>query len=76
MPDLTSIATRQGGTFPRDRIIRYVANGEPSIAAHGSKEMPIWGPNFVALAPGSYRPVNERIEAVVAYVESIQTVRQ
>ena len=37
--------------------------------------MPIWGPNFVALAGGSSRPVNERIDAVVSYVESIQTVR-
>jgi mono/diheme cytochrome c family protein len=74
--DLTSIAARNGGTFPRDRIVRYVANGEPAVAAHGSKEMPIWGPNFVALAPGSYRPVNERIEAVVSYVESIQSGRQ
>jgi hypothetical protein len=36
--------------------------------------MPIWGPNFVALA-GSSQPVNERIDAVVSYVESIQTVR-
>lgn len=70
--DLTLIARRNGGTFPRDRVTRYVAEGEPSIPAHGSKEMPIWGPNFLALAPGSYKSVNERIEAVVSYVESIQ----
>ena len=70
--DLTAIATRNGGTFPRARLIRYVAEGEPSIPAHGSKTMPVWGPNFVALDPGSFKPVSQRIEDVVAYVESIQ----
>ncbi len=33
------------------------------------------GPNFVALSPGSYKPINERIEAVVAYIESIQAAQ-
>ena len=70
--DLTSIAKRNGGTFPRDRIVQYVANGDSTIPAHGSKEMPIWGPNFAALALGANQPVNERIDAVVAYIRSIQ----
>jgi mono/diheme cytochrome c family protein len=74
--DLTLIAERNRGTFPRALIAGFVANGTPAVAAHGSTDMPIWGPNFVALAGGSYRPVDERIEAVVSYVESIQTVRQ
>ena len=70
--DLTTIAKRNRGIFPAEAVARYVANGEPTIAAHGSKEMPVWGPNFVALSPGSYKPISERIDAVVAYVESIQ----
>jgi len=73
--DLTVIARRSGGTFPRSRIVRYVEHGDPSIPAHGSKEMPVWGPNFVALAPGSFKPINERVDAVVAYIESIQIAR-
>ena len=73
--DLTTIARRNRGTFPADAVARYVANGEPTIAAHGSKEMPVWGPNFVALSPGPYKPINERIEAVVAYIESIQAAQ-
>jgi hypothetical protein len=37
--------------------------------------MPVWGPNFVALAPGSNKPINERVDAVVAYIESIQIAK-
>ena len=73
--NLTTIAERNNGSFPRARIADFVANGKPAVPAHGSTDMPIWGPNFVALAGGPSRPVTERIDAVVAYVESIQTVR-
>jgi mono/diheme cytochrome c family protein len=70
--DLTSIITRHEGTFPRDRLVDYIVNGDRSIPAHGSKDMPVWGPNFAALEPGSARPVGERVEAIVAYLRSIQ----
>jgi mono/diheme cytochrome c family protein len=73
--DLTMIAARNGGTFPRAFIAELVANGRAPVTAHGSTDMPIWGPNFVALTGGSYRPVNERIDAVVSYVESLQAAR-
>jgi mono/diheme cytochrome c family protein len=70
--DLTMIAGRNGGVFPRDRVTAFVTNGDRSTAAHGSQEMPVWGPTFTALAPGSFKPVNDRIRSVVAYIESIQ----
>ena len=73
---LTTIAERNQGAFPSALIADFVANGKPTVAAHGSTDMPIWGPNFIALAGGSLRPVNERIDAVVSYVESLQTVRR
>jgi mono/diheme cytochrome c family protein len=72
-PDLTLIASRNRGVFPRARIVDYVANGDSTIAAHGSKEMPVWGPDFAALVAGANQPVNDRIDAVVEYVQSIQT---
>ena len=70
--DLTMITARNGGTFPKARLTRYVAEGDPSIPAHGSKTMPVWGPNFAALDPGSFKPISRRIEDVVSYLESIQ----
>jgi mono/diheme cytochrome c family protein len=71
--DLTTLRKRNGGVFPRERLIRYVADGDPSTPAHGSKDMPVWGPNLTALAPESYRPVRERIANIVSYLESLQT---
>jgi len=74
--DLTVLAQRNGGTFPRDRVFRFVANGGslPS-GAHGSNAMPIWGPIFVALDPSAERAVL-RIERIVDYVQSKQAARR
>ena len=69
--DLTRLARRAGGTFPAARIVAFVTNGGTSIAAHGSSDMPIWGPTFMALEP-SDKLVKIRIENVVRYVESLQ----
>lgn len=40
--DLTLIAARRGGTFPDAEIARFV-DGRLVPAAHGTREMPIWG---------------------------------
>ena len=71
-PDLTSIAQRNNGAFPRERMARLIEEGQPAPAAHGSKDMPVWGPIFSGLALGSYKPSNPRVEDVVSYLESIQ----
>jgi mono/diheme cytochrome c family protein len=70
--DLTQIARRNGGTFPTRRVENYVTNGDVKpIPAHGTGEMPIWGPTFRGLDPSDSR-VKVRIANLVAYVESIQ----
>ncbi len=45
LPDLTTITERNAGTFPADRVQRMIA-GEEEVAAHGSRDMPVWGPIF------------------------------
>lgn len=45
VPDLTSIARRARGVYPRDRIARII-DGRQVIAAHGTRTMPIWGQEF------------------------------
>ena len=69
--DLTTLAARNGGAFPRDRVRAFVTTGERAIPAHGSTAMPVWGPTFTALDP-SDKVVSVRIFNVVAYLESIQ----
>jgi len=43
-----SIAKRQGGKFPDERIHRII-DGRQVPAPHGSREMPIWGWEFAAV---------------------------
>jgi mono/diheme cytochrome c family protein len=45
VPQLTTLARRNHGTFPTARV-RSVIAGDESYAAHGSREMPVWGPIF------------------------------
>jgi hypothetical protein len=45
VPDLTLIARRNGGTFPRDRIEKII-DGRYMLAVHGTRTMPIWGDTF------------------------------
>lgn len=72
-PDLTRLARRNGGNFPRERVVQYIAGGGTTPrGAHGSPEMPVWGPIFRALDPSDERLVLIRIENVVQYLESVQ----
>jgi TonB family protein len=69
-PDLTLLTARHGGTFPRAFVESFVT-GNRAPAAHGSKDMPVWGPIFLALDPNA--AANKvRIENIVAHIESIQ----
>ncbi len=72
-PDLTRLARRNGGSFPRGRVVQFIAGGGTTLrGAHGSAEMPVWGPIFRALDPSDDRLVLIRIENIVQYLESIQ----
>jgi mono/diheme cytochrome c family protein len=45
LPQLGTLAQRNGGTFPADRV-RSIIAGDNVPTAHGSREMPVWGPIF------------------------------
>ena len=47
--DLTQIAAKNGGTFP-DAHIMQIIKGDSMTAAHGNKDMPVWGPVFLQMA--------------------------
>jgi mono/diheme cytochrome c family protein len=68
--DLTTLAQRNDGAFPRDRVRDFVIGTGRQLAAHGTTEMPVWGPLFRAFE--SDLRVRERIENLVSYLERIQ----
>jgi hypothetical protein len=69
--DLTTLARRNKGVFPRAHVRDYITNGSPEIPAHGSSMMPVWGPTFRAL-DSSDRSVAIRIANIVEYLSTIQ----
>ncbi|MBZ5611888.1 MAG: cytochrome c [Acidobacteriia bacterium] len=70
-PDLTTLAKRNAGKFPSARV-KATIRGEQMVTAHGSKDMPVWGPLFRYLGGGSRAEVNVRIDNLTRYIESLQ----
>ena len=71
-PDLTRLTAHNGGTFPRERVQMFVTHDGSTLSpAHGTAEMPVWGPVFRGLDPSDTLAAI-RIANVVQYIESIQ----
>ena len=71
-PDLTQLAKKNNGTYPVMRVSERVDGEFGTSSAHGSREMPIWGPVFRSMAHGHNDNAQLRINSVVKYLESLQ----
>ena len=77
--DLTALAQRNGGWFPFARVYEFI-DGRRLVKAHGSREMPVWGPGYRAEALEYYAQapanaeahVRDRILALTEYVYRLQ----
>lgn len=79
--DLTIIARRNGGVFPRDKV-KQAIDGRKLPTAHGTTDMPVWGYWFKlqANAAGILQEdhadaeaeVKERVDRLVDYLATIQ----
>jgi len=69
--DLTSLAARNGGKYPGLKVSAII-RGEEVLAAHGSKDMPIWGHLFWAMSGGHEGEVQQRVANLNKYIESLQ----
>ncbi|MGC1482803.1 MAG: cytochrome c [Candidatus Acidiferrum sp.] len=69
--DLTTLAKRHDGKFPREYVAGALRFG-PGLSAHGSSEMPVWGPIFQYLDNYDEAAVRQRIKNLCDYLESIQ----
>jgi len=70
-PDLTRISERNGGTFPFTRIEKFISGESLNEGAHGSREMPVWGPIFGQIA-WDQDLGSVRIYRITKYIESLQ----
>jgi mono/diheme cytochrome c family protein len=77
-PDLTTLAQRHGGKYPSAYVDNVLQNGVAEAKAHGSKDMPVWGPLFGSIegaggASGVAGPtIKQRAYNLNKYIESLQ----
>jgi len=69
-PDLTTLAKRHGGKFPYDYVSGILRFG-PGTTAHGSSDMPTWGPIF-QMIDKSDNHAKDRIRNLSDYLASLQ----
>ncbi len=65
--DLTTLAKKNGGKYPAERVAAVLKSG-----AHGSEDMPTWGPMFRAMNKANptaeeQKRVNTMVEFIRAY---------
>ena len=73
-PDLTQIAKRAGGKFDEQAVLAYI-DGRRAVAAHGPRQMPVWGAVFGEELRGA--PYAEYVtllesRALMDYLRSLQ----
>ena len=72
VPNLRSLAMRNGGTFPTAEVTAYI-DGREMKAAHGDRQMPVWGDVFRGPEQGiAERTVHARIDALVGFIAELQ----
>ena len=76
--DLTQLSRRNGGVFPLESVFDVI-DGRKEVAAHGTRERPVWGDRYMAqtlphLGPGPEADfvVRTRVLELVYYIQSIQ----
>ena len=69
--NLTFIEVKNGGVFPEAHIMQVI-KGDSMTAAHGNKEMPVWGPVFLQMGQHDTAQAQLRIRNLTKYLESIQ----
>ena len=66
--DLTKISARNGGKYPEVQVKRYI-EGLDDLAAHGTRDMPMWGSLFRDLNRDT---AQIRVQALSDYLKGLQ----
>lgn len=72
LPDLTKIAKRHGGKFPGEEMEKMILGAKGSRVAHGSEDMPVWGPVFRKVENDQDLGL-VRVRRLVEYLTSMQS---
>jgi len=68
--NLTQLAKKNNGKFPAEHVNTVLKNGVSG--AHGSTDMPVWGPLFSQVSGRDDALVQLRVTNLVKYIESLQ----
>ncbi len=69
--DLSILSKKNGGKYPAAHVSSILRGGLEK-SAHGSKEMPVWGPILLQTSHGHAGEVELRVANLTKYVESLQ----
>jgi mono/diheme cytochrome c family protein len=69
-PDLTLIAKRNGGKFAWAAVEQAISGADRALA-HGTPDMPIWGPIFFSMGHDTALETM-RLKNLTSYLESMQ----
>ncbi len=69
--DLTQLSKSNEGKFPALKVTAAI-RGEGDVAAHGTKDMPVWGSLFWNMSHGHEGEVQQRVANLTKYIESLQ----
>lgn len=67
--DLTQLSKKNGGKFPGLRVNNIII-GDDFMAAHGSRDMPVWGIVFRSM--GDNIDTQMRLRNLTSYLETLQ----
>jgi mono/diheme cytochrome c family protein len=70
--NLTLLSAQHNGRFP-EAAVQQAIKGDPAMpSAHGSKDMPVWGPVFTTMGQGSAGQAQLRVRNLTQYILSLQ----
>ncbi|HEY3706683.1 MAG TPA: c-type cytochrome [Terracidiphilus sp.] len=69
--DLTTLAKAHKGKYPDTHVVSVLQFGS-TTAAHGSAQMPVWGPLLGKISNVSSQEAQLRVSNLSRYLESIQ----
>jgi len=69
--DLTQLARKNSGKYPQSQVMNYIT-GNDVVAAHGTRDMPVWGHLFRSLDSGASGVSDLRVKNLADYIRSLQ----